>query len=359
MNSNIIQSGECSVYIGRSALRELEVFIEEYYSNARKFVLVDENILEKCWPKVETAVKGLEDCELIEIESGETNKNLEICYHLWKTLTEYKADRKTLFINLGGGVICDMGGFVSSTFKRGIDFINIPTSLLAQVDASVGGKTGIDFENFKNQIGVFSQPKAVFVYPSFIETMERRQILSGYAEMLKHALISDPTAWKELAVNELEKLNWEEIIYKSVAFKNEIVCIDPTEQGVRKLLNFGHSVGHAVESFLMDTEKQILHGEAVALGIICESYISSKFTGLKPVELDEISNYILTMYDLPEIKKSAYEELLSLMENDKKNQQGELRFSLLESIGQGVVDITVPFHMVIESFEYYNSLLKK
>ena len=229
------------------------------------------------------------DAILIEIPSGEEHKNLEKCQLIWNALSSHHFDRNSLLINLGGGVVGDMGGFAASTYKRGIDFIQIPTSLLAMVDASVGGKLGIDFAYLKNQIGVFNNPKAVLINPVFLNSLPNNQLLSGFAEVVKHALIEDKCYWKEITTTPLEKMNWESIILQSIVIKNNIVTQDPLEKGERKKLNFGHTFGHAIESFYLKLGKPILHGEAISLGMILESNLSK----INNEEKHEISSFIL------------------------------------------------------------------
>ena len=268
-----IQADGYSIVIAADALSIFHSYLNEHYSGRKKIILLDENTRRHCLPLLET-----KNAELLEIESGEKNKHIQTCTQLWKTLIDLGADRHSLLINLGGGVICDIGGFVASTFKRGIDFIHIPTTLLAQADASVGGKTGVDFANLKNQVGVFSNPKAVFVFPQFLDTLDERQLRSGFAEIIKHALIRDKTLWHTIqSVDVNDRSGLTDVISQSLQIKNDIVTDDPFEKGLRKILNFGHTIGHAVESVsLRQHKKQLLHGEAVAIGMICEAYLSDR-----------------------------------------------------------------------------------
>ncbi|MEM6829454.1 MAG: 3-dehydroquinate synthase family protein, partial [Bacteroidota bacterium] len=212
-------------------------------------VLVDENTFEHCLPLVK-----VEGTSIIQIESGESNKNLETCSHIWSHMTQHAFTRKSLLVNLGGGVIGDMGGFAASTYKRGIKFVNMPSTLLSQVDASIGGKLGIDFEGLKNHIGLFREPDHVIVYPGFLATLPQREMKSGFAEVIKHSLIADKTHWEYLKTTTFNDLNWNEMIPKSIAIKQEVVSKDPTEQGYRKVLNFGHTLGHAIESHFLNSE---------------------------------------------------------------------------------------------------------
>lgn len=254
------------MYAGNGSLAQLERDLcQKDYS--RKFILVDENTISHCLPVLMMNVPSLARAEVIEIESGEKNKNIDIAIRLWEVLTELQADRRSVLLNLGGGVIGDIGGFVASTFKRGIDFLNVPTSLLAQVDASVGGKVGIDLNGLKNQIGVFKNPASVYIYPDFLKTLPKREVLAGFAEMLKHGLVLDEGHFYELKAFDLSRIDHlEALIMRSVHLKNEIVLDDPKEKNQRKLLNFGHTIGHALETYALENMTFSLpHGEAVAI----------------------------------------------------------------------------------------------
>lgn len=354
-----IKTTKSEVFIGKDVLGALnQQLLKSNYSKI--FMLVDENTLQYCATELITNVELLQDAEIIEINSGEENKTLDICYQIWRTLADYKADRNSLLVNLGGGVITDMGGFIASTYKRGIDFINVPTTLLSQIDASVGGKVGVDFEELKNMVGVFNEPKGVFINPNFLKTLDKKQMLSGYAEALKHALITDADYWEELKNGMLSDANnWEDLITKSVNIKNRIVLEDPTEKNQRKLLNFGHTIGHAIESYALKNEDvlPLLHGEAIAIGMICESYISYKNSNLTVDELEEVGETILNFYTAFPIHNSNYEELLELMGNDKKNENNEINFSLLTKIGEASINHKADIKTIIASLNYYNSLI--
>lgn len=353
-----IKTKTSKVFVGDEVFNVLNEYLRPYRNN-KIFILVDENTLKYCVTELITQIEVLQNAEIIEIDSGEDNKTLDICYQLWKTMAEYKADRQSLLINLGGGVITDMGGFVASTYKRGIDFINIPTTLLAQIDASVGGKTGIDFEGLKNVIGVFNEAKGVFVYPNFLKTLDKRQMLSGYAEALKHALIKDKNYWKELEKGMLSDAeNWMNLITSSINIKNEIVLNDPLEMGERKLLNFGHTIGHAIESYsLKNDEMPLYHGEAVAIGMVCECYISNKQLGLSDADLNTISSTIASFYKPYKLAASDFHQLIELMENDKKNENNAINFTLLSKIGVAHINQEVEVELILEGLNYYNSLI--
>lgn len=355
-----IQTNNSEIFIGSDVFKVLTEYLTSY-KKAKKILLVDENTMQHCVSTLISQVPLLKEVEIIEINSGEENKTLDICYQIWKTLSDFNADRNTLLINLGGGVITDMGGFIASTYKRGIDFINIPTTLLAQVDASVGGKVGVDFDGLKNMIGLFNEPEGVFIYPPFLNTLNKRQILSGYAEILKHALIVDKNYWNDLKNNFLADANkWADMIERSVIIKNTVVLSDPEEKNQRKLLNFGHTIGHALESYSLTNEGlPLLHGEAIAIGMICESYISTKEAALSNNELEEISETLLMYYPNNPLESAKFHQFISLMKNDKKNKNNKINFTLLDKIGKGKVDIDVDINTILDSLTYYNSLLEK
>jgi 3-dehydroquinate synthase len=319
----IIQANNYPIVIGENSLTSFS-FID--YSQIA--ILVDENTKRDCFSKL----PKLDNSIIIEIKSGEENKNINTCNFIWEQLTKYNFDRNSLLINLGGGVIGDMGGFCASTYKRGIDFIQIPTSLLAMVDASIGGKLGINFNSLKNQIGIFSYPKTVLINPLFLETLPDNQLKSGFAEVVKHALISDRNLWNRLRNTSFEEQNWEEIIETSIQIKNKIVLSDPLEKGERKQLNFGHTFGHAIESYYFEKGTSILHGEAVFMGILLEIEISS----LSDLEKSEIKKYILSSFSLPHCPNKS--DLIKYLKNDKKNSVGKISFSLLNEIGNCTID---------------------
>jgi 3-dehydroquinate synthase len=321
-----------------SELKELLASIE--YSQL--FVLADENSKEHCYPIIKDY---LEYHQVIEITSGEKHKTLDSCNLIWNALTMATADRKALMINLGGGVITDMGGFCAGTYKRGIRFINIPTTLLSQVDASVGAKTGIDFNGYKNHIGLFCEAEAVLINPVFHSTLPERQLKSGFAEMLKHGLIADQKHWENCIENGYMKIS-NELIQQSVKIKEKIVDADPTEKGLRKVLNFGHTIGHAIESHLLNTENELLHGEAIALGMIAEAYISKSKGFLAKDEYILIVGELRNFFKSPKIEKTSYIEIKRLCKQDKKNQNGEINMSLLKNIGQAVFDIPVEEELI-------------
>jgi len=351
-----IQSIGYPIYFSDS-LTQLANFIKQgKYS--RFFILTDENTSAHCLPLLKEKLGDNEDdYDLIEINAGEESKDIDFCIGVWKMLIDFGADRKSLLVNLGGGVVSDLGGFAASTFKRGIDFVHVPTTLLSQVDASVGGKTGIDIDSIKNIIGTFTQPKAVFIEYDFLKTLPERQILSGLAEMLKHGLICDAAYWNQLKVSDLKKPA-AELIYRSIEIKNKVVIEDPKEMGIRKSLNFGHTVGHAVETYslLNDANKALSHGEAIAIGMICEAYLSHKKIGLSDDSLTEIVNVINKLYPRYNIPESIFDELYTYMQKDKKNEDGKINCTFLQEIGQYSIDNICTKDELYESLRYYTSL---
>lgn len=321
------------------------------------FFLVDENTHEHCLPTLLGNFESDLPFEIIEIEAGEDNKNIYTATQLWEILSEFEADRKALMLNLGGGVITDMGGFVASTYKRGIDFIHIPTTLLAMADASIGGKTGIDHQFLKNCIGTFALPKQIFIFPEFLKTLAFEELRSGFAEMLKHGLIADEKHWKDLV--SIETLTPESLfpfIETSMNIKQSVVEKDFKEQNIRKTLNFGHTIGHAVESLFLKTEHFIPHGEAVALGMICETHLSY-LEGLISEETSEhIIKNIQKFFPYIAIHEFSNEEILALMLHDKKNSQGNIKFSLLENIGKCNFDDQVSVENIENTLNFYRFL---
>jgi len=296
-------------------------------------VLVDENTREHCLPAVAEVLADFPHF-IIEIPSGELNKNIQTCTSIWTQMMENNADRRSLTINLGGGVIGDMGGFCASTFKRGMDFLQMPTTLLSQVDASIGGKLGIDFNHIKNSVGVFNNPQTVLIDPQFLTTLSQREIRSGFGEIVKHSLIANKNQWDSLLkIEDLSKVDWTEYLVPSLKIKQAIVEEDPFEKGIRKALNFGHTIGHAIESMALETKNPLLHGEAIAVGMICEAYLSLKNAGLKQEEFEEIKTFITRIYQPREILEKDFAKLIRLMSKDKKNEGSAINFTLLTGIG--------------------------
>ncbi|QBQ41170.1 3-dehydroquinate synthase [Sphingobacterium psychroaquaticum] len=351
MNNNIASLGYTVFF--EKELESLQEFINKgNYSQI--LILVDRNTNDHCLPVLQAALPELVDYDIIEVDPGEENKNIDFCIGVWNTMLDFGADRKALMLNLGGGVVTDMGGFAASTFKRGIDFVQIPTTLLSQVDASVGGKTGIDLGNLKNIIGTFTQPKAVFISSAFLQTLDARQMRSGFAEVIKHGLIFDKDLFEQCKTLDYEEDELDAIVHRSVAIKNEVITQDPTEKGLRKILNFGHTIGHAIEGHSLVTDSNpLLHGEAIAIGMICEAYISHKVNGLSIEALGEIVSLFTSRYERYDFDASIYATLIDLMRNDKKNEQQKLGFALLSAIGTCDYDRFVEEDLIKESLDFY------
>lgn len=329
------------------------------FEYSKIYVLVDENTSHYCLPRL-SEVLNQHELNIIKILSGENHKTIQTVMRVWDYLGKTNADRKSILINLGGGVLTDMGGFIASTFKRGITFINIPTTLLAMVDASAGGKNGIDFEGLKNQIGTFNQPEMVLIEPEFLKTLDQRQILSGLAEMLKHGLIADKNHWKNLlTLNQYNSETLTKYIKDSVHLKLKIVEEDPHEKGLRKILNFGHTFGHAIESEFLNRENSLLHGEAIVIGMLIEAIISHQLNLISEHELEEIWNGFTQIYGQQnKILDKDVQPILDWMIHDKKNIQNELRFSLLNRIGEANFDQIITKKQIIQAIEFYNTQIK-
>jgi len=356
-NMQSIQANNYLVHFNQNAYEALNNHLKENkYSNL--FIIVDNETNEHCLPKFLPLLETDLTIEIIEFESGEINKNIETCIEIWKVLTELGADRKSLVINLGGGVVTDLGGFVASTFKRGLDFINIPTTLLSMVDASVGGKTGVDLGNLKNQIGVINVPQMVLIDTDYLETLPQSEMRSGLAEMLKHGLIYDSAYWKQfLDLKAIDFADFDALIYRSVEIKNDIVIQDPTEKNIRKALNFGHTLGHAIEGYFLESETKttLLHGEAIAIGMILESYISLHKNLITAEEYTEIKTAIKSIYDDVKIEENDIDPILELLIHDKKNEYGLIQFALIEGIGKIKINQSVENKLILDAFQDYKS----
>ncbi|WP_298763937.1 3-dehydroquinate synthase [uncultured Polaribacter sp.] len=330
-----------------------KLIAEKKYSTI--FILVDENTMDHCYPKFIPNLKTERPIEVIEIASGEINKNLETCIGVWNAITELGGDRKSLVITLGGGVITDLGGFVASCFKRGIDFVNIPTTLLSMVDASVGGKTGVDLGVLKNQIGLFANPQMVIVDEQYLKTVTEREIKSGTAEIIKYGITYDLKLFKEIKENNNLKIS--DLIFRSIEIKNEVVLQDPKENGLRKILNFGHTLGHAIESFYLESENKenLTHGEAIAIGMVCESYMSHKLLDFPKANVNEIKAVVLSIYEKITLLKEDFTAIIALLKHDKKNVNGQVNFVLLNDYEDYKLDCKVAEQLIIESMEFYNA----
>lgn len=318
------------------------------------FVLTDTTTQELCLPVIKNFY-SLKHMQIITIPASDSHKDIESLMMVWKGLQEGGASRHSCMINLGGGMVTDLGGFAASTFKRGINFINIPTTLLAMVDASVGGKTGINFNGLKNEIGVFNDSKFVILDTEFLRSLDAENICSGYAEMLKHGLISTEDMWKELITFDLanpDLKHLQQMVADNVKVKERIVEEDPHEQGIRKALNLGHTFGHAFESWALK-RKPILHGHAVAFGMICELYLSATHTGFPTEKMRQTVSFIKEYYGTLPITCDDYDELIELMHHDKKNQNGIINFTLLGGIGDIRINQTASVDEIKEALDFF------
>ena len=351
-----IQATNYSVYFDETGYEKLASYlITANYSKI--FILVDENTSQYCLPHLLNNLATEIEIEIIELEVGEIHKNIATCTEVWGALSELGGDRKSILINLGGGVISDLGGFVACTFKRGIDFINIPTTLLSMVDASIGGKNGVDLGNLKNQIGIIREPKAVIVDTQFLNTLPQNEMRSGLAEMLKHGLIFDKKYWDKFKnIKDLITEDLNELIHQSIEIKNTIVCEDLTENGIRKSLNFGHTLGHAIESYFLenDNKTSLLHGEAIAVGMILESFITREKELLTKEEYQEIKYIINDIFERVEFSQIDIEKIIELLIFDKKNEFGKVQFALLDGIGKIKINQESDNELIYKAFEDYS-----
>lgn len=376
-------SMEQRVIISKNLQEELAIAISEC-EHDKIFVLTDTTTAQCCWPVIQSFL-SMKQAILITIPATDAHKDLDSLSQVWTALGQGGASRHSLLINLGGGMITDLGGFAASTFKRGINYINIPTTLLSMVDASVGGKTGINFNGLKNEIGVFNESKYVILNTRFLQTLDRENLLSGYAEMLKHSLIANEEMWAEhinfewgvesgefataqadgalsLDTDATAAANpkcytpystMSNLIRESVEVKERIVTEDPTEQGIRKALNVGHTMGHAFESFALQTGRPILHGYAVAYGIIGELYLSTVKTGFPTDKMRQTVNFIREHYGSFDITCNDYDTLIELMRHDKKNKGGEINFTLLGGIGDIRINQVVSDEDIKEALDFF------
>ncbi|WP_238892351.1 3-dehydroquinate synthase [Blattabacterium cuenoti] len=354
------------VFFSDKAYEKLKIYLLHQVESVKEiFILVDHFTKKYCLPILFHHLSFLKKSNIIQIKPGEHEKNIDTCIQICNYLEKYKCTRKSLILNLGGGVITDIGGFIASIFKRGIRFINIPTTLLGMVDASIGYKTGINFNCIKNEIGSFYSPEFLIIDISFLKTLSKKEIISGIFEMLKHGLIADKQFWMDLKENVIKnkidginiyqnKTEWNNLIYRSIIIKQKIVYNDPKEKGLRKILNFGHTIGHAIESFFLSKkEYKILHGIAIAMGMIYESIISYKINGLSMDEYKEIKSVLSFLnYEKKEISHSEVDNLFSIMKHDKKNEKNQIQFSLLKKIGQCSYNCPVSYPLIKEIFGF-------
>jgi 3-dehydroquinate synthase len=345
MSGNVILSAQPAI--------DIQSFLQTR-NYSKLAVLTDENTFLHCYPLLQ---KSLPVHQVIQVKSGEEAKNLATCSVIWQAMTDLALDRHSALLIIGGGVLGDMGGFCAATFKRGIDFILVPTTLLAQVDASIGGKLGIDFEHLKNHIGIFQHPSLTVLHSGFLKTLPPAELRSGFAEIIKHVLISDEKLWNEIRSRPLEMQDWENLIKHSVDFKSDVVTKDPKENGLRKILNTGHTIGHAVESHLLNSGRKILHGEAIAIGLITEAFIAKEKKLLQESGLKDIYAYILNIFGKVELHPEEDSVIAQLTIQDKKNRGDKILCVLLEGIGKARWDCEISLEEVKAAQAFYRSLI--
>lgn len=346
-----------SIYFNENAWNALSLLINNL-KPTKVFLIVDQNTKKDCLPYFRIKSPLQNKFEVLEIKEGEKHKNIDSCIRLWELLSNLGADRHSVVINLGGGVVTDMGGFVAATYKRGMAVINIPTSLLGMVDAAIGGKNGIDFQGIKNQIGTINDPKMIIIDPYFLKTLPEEEIRSGYAEMLKHGLIYSEDYWHELkSFDILASDNTEKLIRNSLEIKADVVSQDPNESGTRKILNYGHTLGHAIEAYShqKNSVNPLLHGDAIAIGMILATFISSEMMGFPRNKMEEISKVILGIYRKVNFSNSDIENIIELMKYDKKNRNGMAHFVLLSAIGYAKTDCIVSNDLIFSAFNFYKN----
>ncbi|MCC7502272.1 MAG: 3-dehydroquinate synthase [Flavobacteriales bacterium] len=353
-------AGGHPVYLGAHVLPMLARWMEFEAPPEQCYVLGDSITLRQCLPELLTYVPHLQHAEPIEVAPGEASKSIDVCTAIWGHLSDREAERGALLVNLGGGVVSDLGGFIAGTYKRGIRHVNVPTSLMGMVDASIGGKTGIDAAGIKNLVGLFRDPLGVYVHVPFLRTLGKRELLNGVAEMIKHGLVRSADhyhAVREAPLHDIGVL--APLIHDSVAIKCAVVNDDPHEQGVRKLLNFGHTIGHAVEAHSWESQQRgLLHGEAVAIGMICEAWLSWRQGLLDRGSFDQIESHLIGLFKGYAFNNDDHHRMLELMRNDKKNAEGGFRFTLLRGIGDAVVNVPLNAAQVGEALDHYRLLVR-
>lgn len=344
----------------RHPITIVQQILSEALTYDKLFVLVDKHTKEFCLPLLKE-IGAMAEADIISIPANDNNKGLESLTHIWQQLTRHGATRHSLLINLGGGMVTDIGGFAAATFKRGIQYINIPTTLLGAVDASVGGKTGINFAGFKNEVGAFYHAKHVVISSHFFKTLNREDLLSGFAEMFKHALIDSKTEWEELLRFDAAQVDYDwlnEAVFRSVSIKEKIVEQDPFELNIRKALNFGHTVGHALESLAIDTGRPVLHGYAVAWGMVAELYLSHRLCGFPKELLDKSVQFIHRYYGSFNFSHNDYKLLLQIMLHDKKNRDGIINFTLLSNIGEVRINQNTDQLLIFDALNFLQNIDK-
>jgi len=360
-----VNTSKYPVVVGDGIFAQLHKELHRYIRLKSKiFILTDTNTQRFCLPELLSHIPELESASMLTVDSGEEVKNLRTAEYLWKEMAARQADRFSLLINLGGGVVTDLGGFVASSFHRGMDTIHLPTTLIGQVDASLGGKTAVNMDVLKNQIGTFYNPKGVYIWPGFLETMPVDHVRSGLAEVAKTALIRDEQFWRWLSRKPLARILdtpfsdnlWKDILLKTMRIKLEIVRHDPFEHNSRKLLNFGHTIGHAIESLALRRETPVLHGDAVAAGMLCEGFLSVQKSGLDPLHLEEIRRWIIEGFGKLPLQREDEAVRMDMMQHDKKNRQQEIRFTLLSGLGKGKINQVCTPDQIRDAFGKYYTL---
>ncbi|MAP01322.1 MAG: 3-dehydroquinate synthase [Flavobacteriales bacterium] len=342
-------------YISVEGIAEYSSKISALAKNKKIFIICDQNTLQ-CVKYLQSNIKELSEAPIFKVGLGEENKTLIVSQKIWDFLLKNNATRSDLIVNVGGGMITDLGGFVASVYKRGISYLNIPTSLLGMIDASIGGKTGINYHHYKNQIGTFSNPKLVICDPHLLNSLPKKELLSGFAEALKHGLVFNEKYWQLCTSKPINQLPISEIITDSIKIKSHIVSIDPYEKKERKLLNLGHTIGHSLESLLLEKKTPTLHGFAVANGIVMESFIASEIKLLSRACFKIIKSSIYKIYQPISIDKNDIPLLLEFMKKDKKNSSKEINFTLIERIGKGKIDVNLSEGIVQEKLEKFISI---
>lgn len=353
VNSNITSK----IIYSRLLEEELQLWIDKY--PAGKVFLATEETVDSIWLGDLSRFFERNRIRKVVIPAGENNKKIDSVSKIWAFLSENGGDRKSLLVNIGGGMLTDLAGFAATTFKRGIDFLNVPTTLLSQVDASVGGKTGINFGGLKNEIGTFKEPVAVIINTDFLKTIDEENFISGYAEMIKHGLIYSAAHLEELKSFDITRIDYnqlQEIIRHSVNVKEYFVSNDLTENNIRKALNFGHTVGHAFESLAMEQNKRLLHGFAVASGMVAELYLSVKTCGFPEKDFYELIRWIEKLYGKPKFSEDEYDRLFDLMTHDKKNEAGKINFTLLSNTGKIEINRNCSRELIYEALDFYKNL---
>jgi 3-dehydroquinate synthase len=366
---NISETRSSTLVSGRGSWKWLNDRVVKLQEQSVKiFILVDENTRRHCLPVFLKENPGLKNPEILTIAPGEISKSPETVFSLWNLLLEKMAVKNSLLINLGGGVVCDTGGFVASTFKRGIQFINVPTTMMAMADAGAGGKTAINLGNIKNAIGSFYLPQATVIWPGFLKTLEKSEILSGLAEVFKIAVVADPLFWDQLVMTDWTKFfssafdekKKEKIIARAAELKSAIVEKDFSDTGHRAILNFGHTFGHAFEALSLQRDKKPLsHGRAVAAGILCESYLSMEYCGLLESEFEKIAGFFAQVFGYYPFSMDDFDEILMLMGQDKKNRNRTINLTLIKKPGLAVIKQPCSRTMIGEALDFYQTIPEK